>query len=755
MKNKNTAIIIFLVAFLCIWVYFIYFNTVFLPQKLKPRLVSFLTELFKQDVEIEKLSYDPFSGLSIHRLSVYDKIKDNAHTSLEVGKISFNPLFFPLIKNRVIIPAIKITSPKIYLKRRSDKTLNLWPLPAPQGAWVKIISPKIRVRKGEIYFSDESISPNYRKEILDLNINIDVGLTMEAKLSLEAKIPNAKQLATKLDLNGTYGINQKKLKIKVRTNSIILAEYRPYLENIGLIRSFRENQNADLLESVGALKNIFFESEIADNKLNVVKASFETLNSRFNILGTVKDLRSPVVALGVSCNEIRLQDLSNLFPRIKSILEIRGLASVDMQLERAAGQPLAIKANAAIKDGRARFSFLEEPLTNIKANLRFYENALVWQNLVFDFRKQSFASAGKIISFKNPELGFSLLSHDINLNAGADVNGNTVRINSLRGNFKTASFDIKGSADISDKKNPAFNLAFDIRANPKDLAPSLPKRFANLINKFKLNGFSNLSGLVNAKSANPRSWDMSVKVSSAEFSVYGLKLENLFLDIGQANKLLHIENATAFSYNGRIKLSLISNLELADPPFSIELNAENIDLAKLKTDISRIKDEDISGLVNITADGKGTLKDLNNLKAKGKVNIREGRLWELDLFKGLSEFLFLPSFHKVIFKEGSADFQIENKTVYTSNAILKSSDMDLFGEGSIGFDGRLDLALTTQLAAELMQGSKDIRRFTTVLSGNYLLVKVDGTLEEPKYHISSIPQEAIKNIKGYFSDKQK
>lgn len=143
MKKKNLFIAVSLFAFIFISASLIYINNVFLPQKVKAKLISGLEEYFQQKVEIQRLRYNLFKGLVIQGLSVYDKVKDADHTTLEAGEISFNPLFLPLVKNKIIIPVIWIDSPKIYLKYLPDKALNIQNLIAKKAevAPIKMVHP--------------------------------------------------------------------------------------------------------------------------------------------------------------------------------------------------------------------------------------------------------------------------------------------------------------------------------------------------------------------------------------------------------------------------------------------------------------------------------------------------------------------------------------------------------------------------------------------------------------------------------------
>jgi len=758
MKKKNIFIGITLLAFIFILASLIYINNILLPQKIKVKLITGLEEYFKQNVDIKNLRYGLFKGLRIQGLRVYEKIGAAKNTTLEIKEISLNPIALPLFNKKIIIPALTFNSPQIYLKYRKDKTFN-FPLlsakkPAQKTKW-DILIAKIRVRNGRIKFSDEFITPSYTKDISEIDISIDFNFKKEAKIFLQAKLEYSNRPPDKLQLSGLCSLEKKVLQANLKADTITLGEYAGCLKESGIAAWLNKPLAKNIIDQANFLKNLSAEFELSRNKLQIQKASFETMDAKFDLTGLLENFKSPKLSLNISAAEIKLQDLTGFWPNLKDKLKIQGLANIDLDLQVFPDKPFDIKGAAKIKDSQANTAYLKSPLTSVNCDIIFSKDELNWQNLTFDYKDEKFSSKGKIIDYKKPQIIFILASKLYNLNADLKTAGNSIKINSFKGFFKHTSFYIDGDIDISDRGNPLFNLNFDITTNPKEIAADLPDKFANLINEFRPDGICNLTGLLNTRSRSLRSWEINLKIASPEFSIYDFRLEDLFIEIEQANKLFKVTRASAAAYNGRIELNLLSNLAVADPPFNMEISASDIDLSKLKQDVGKWKEKDVSGMFSLTAESKGTLKDLNNLTSKGSASIKEGRLWELNLFKGLGEFLFLPSFKKVVFKEGSADFEIENQVIYSDNALFKSEGMKLLCQGNIGFDKKLQLLLTTEINPKLIGTSQDPRRFTTFLTGNFLLVRVDGTLDQPKYHISTIPQELLNDIKGYFLGKKK
>ncbi|MCM8763435.1 MAG: DUF748 domain-containing protein, partial [Candidatus Omnitrophica bacterium] len=366
MKKKNIIIVIVLLVFLFLSLGLIYLNNIFLPKVLKEKIIAGLEDYFQQDVQIQRLRYNLFKGLVIQDLSIYDKIKDTQHITLELKEICLNPLILPFSKNRVIIPLIRIDSPKIYLRYQKDKTLNLLPLftkkPSQKSRWMVLVA-KIRIQAGRIQFSDENILPPYKKELVDLDMGIDFGFKKEARFLLEAKIPNAHQLPSKINMAGAYDIAGKTLKVQLKSNSMILAEYKPYLENLGWTTSFRKIYGVDIIEQIGYLKDIYLDCTILKDKLNILQAKFEAVNARFNLSGSIQNFKSPNFSLNITSENLKLPDLIGLFPAWGDVLKIQGEMNLNMDIYSSSNKSLNAQGTVQIKDASIITPYLKSPLT--------------------------------------------------------------------------------------------------------------------------------------------------------------------------------------------------------------------------------------------------------------------------------------------------------------------------------------------------------------------------------------------------------
>jgi len=365
-------------------------------------------------------------------------------------------------------------------------------------------------------------------------------------------------------------------------------------------------------------------------------------------------------------------------------------------------------------------------------------------------------STGKLVDFNTPQITFGLTSNDLDMKTDIKIKDKSIRIITLAGKYLNSKFDVEGTIDTQDKNSPNLNMTLnEISLTPADIYAFLPSGLSENLKKIKLNGILNIKGTLYGRAKDYKNWNMSLKANSDIFSVYGLKFTGLNLDLDQKNGIISISRLTASGYSGFINVNFNSNLVPDVPPYLLKFNGSGIDLAKLKFDTG-LKDKDMAGLLNISADLRGNFKDPASLKGTGFISIKDGKLWQLNLLKGLGEFFLLPDYEKVMFKEALGEFDIRDKSVSTENLRLASDQLNLYCKGKLGFDGTLDFTLYTEVNKNLINDSADIRKFTTAILGNLsdaLTIKVSGTIQQPKYKVVPVATDLIKNITDFILGK--
>jgi hypothetical protein len=146
---------------------------------------------------------------------------------------------------------------------------------------------------------------------------------------------------------------------------------------------------------------------------------------------------------------------------------------------------------------------------------------------------------------------------------------------------------------------------------------------------------------------------------------------------------------------------------------------------------------------------RGIFADAGKLSGEGKIAVTEGRLWQLNLFKGLGVLIFTRDFSNVIFKEGHCDFDIFDKSIYTGELNLKSDLVDIYGPLKIGFDTSVNATFKAEFSDDAI--ASGFKKGITAAIGNYTLTEVTGTLKEPKYKTKADMENIVESIAERFS----
>jgi hypothetical protein len=409
--------------------------------------------------------------------------------------------------------------------------------------------------------------------------------------------------------------------------------------------------------------------------------------------------------------------------------------------------PLEINGSADIYSGQIQLPAFKEPFSNIKGTVNFTNNQLAWTNFSFAYKGTPFSSTGNLINFKEPKSNFELTSKELALRTDLYTKDKIINVRSCSGKYLGSQFLLKGSINTPDN---LWDIKGDLKIRLQDIQNLLPADASGLLKKIALSGTGLARGSLKGNIGDLKNLAAAVKFSSPSVSVYGLKMRGLYFTLTQKDGLLSLERFNARAYGGGVNLEFKMDLNTANSAYSSSLNLSEIDLAKLKLD-TKLKDKDLQGILNLKSQIQGNANSLDTLQGSGSCFIKNGKIWEINLFKGMGELILLPIYQKILFDRAEASFTIRNKNIHIANGFFGGKRMDLAGEGNIGFDGALDLEFQTEINEDLIKESPDLRKFTSAVIGNLLVIRIKGTLEKPEYKVVPATKELIKEIKRFFS----
>src|SRR3989338_6700337 len=286
-----------------------------------------------------------------------------------------------------------------------------------------------------------------------------------------------------------------------------------------------------------------------------------------------------------------------------------------------------------------------------------------------------------------------LKAPEMSLKSDLSLAGRQIQISKLDAKYKNSRLFLQGSLDTE------ANLQAQASIDLKGLDNPFLSQFQGQIKQINPQG--GITAKINLKGAlnNLNKSDIQADIYGPSLLAYGLKFENLSLNYGQSNGLSDISLRQLSFYEGSINANARINLDSENMPFWLEARVTGLKLEKLKND-TPIKKEDISGTLQAITKLNGFISgfgyrkpnqgplasDFDKLSGSGKILINQGRLWQLNLFKGMGELLFTKDFANIVFDEAYCEFFIKDKLLFTDNLLLKSNLVNLSGSAKIGFD---------------------------------------------------------------------
>lgn len=697
---KKILFIIF-ILFLLLSIGIIYLNKVFLPVKIRLLIIKTIEDLTQKNVALQSVQFSIFRGLVLRDLIIYDDT--NTIVSLKEGSCSF--FISPIFKKRIIIPSIRLRSLAIFLERRKDNTFNLEDLffRSAQNnkgrAGFRVIFNRVSIRESHITFKDNTFPETFIKNMENINLDLYLSLPNNVRFNLKSEIQATPVI--KLNASGEFIILKKQLISEISIQDFSPKEFVLYYQNLG----FAINQG--LMDS---LINLRFKDDI--------------LNLDIAVSG--KDL---VVSKGNLKTQLNIGTKANLKYNLK---------------EKQTG----LSGTIDILNANLKLEKITQAFEDIKGRIEFSRYGIIWPDLKFKYLGLGYKTQGRLSNFQRPNIQLGLYSKDLFINSNFLVDEKLIKLSKFSGRYLNSKFSCFGDIDTTDLAGLETNLSGRLNIDLKDIKGPL-KKFREELDEIKPQGLVdvefNLKGYIN----DIKSSAIQARVSSSSLSIFGLKAQGLLLNYNQMNGIMDIP-INLDLYDGRIEANVRMNLNSENLPFWLNADIQSIKIEKLKFDTS-LKDKDIKGALSAQIKINGFSNDISDISGAGKIFITDGNLWQLNLFKGLGSVLFVKDyFFNIIFNEGSCSFYIQDKYVFTNNLQLKSNVSDLIGQVKVGFDGSIDASLNVHILDDNVPLTGTFKDITTAIigeAGRFGVIKISGTLKEPRYKFQPAVVDIIKGLK--------
>lgn len=426
----------------------------------------------------------------------------------------------------------------------------------------------------------------------------------------------------------------------------------------------------------------------------------------------------------------------------------------------------------------------------LKTVFKYLENSLTFSKFDGRYKNTVFNLAGTYADFKDPALNikgtlltnlseilpyipkenyefFNKLDPAASLSADFEFKGKSKKqetwnlfLNKFQGKSGAVGMDLFGS--IADFKEPLLDIRGSLAATVDEIKKFLPAGQADLIAKNEVSGELSSKFVFKGKQKDQGTWQIDLITDSPRLQVKKLKFDDCHLETKFKDKFLTLPRITAAPYSGTLAANVVIDFNQQNPQYVVQLAVRDIDISKWKND-TEMRDKDLRGRFSANTELGGFGNNLETLKGNGQFQISDGKFWELPVFSGLANILYIPGVGKIAFGEAHGTFSITNKRIYTEDTVMSSQQMNLTGNGAVDFDGNLDFQITAVFDKGLLEVASPLGPLRDLLidkEGRYLgNINLGGTTKEPKFKINPLPLDKIlqnkffNNIKkGIFGD---
>ena len=257
----------------------------------------------------------------------------------------------------------------------------------------------------------------------------------------------------------------------------------------------------------------------------------------------------------------------------------------------------------------------------------------------------------------------------------------------------------------------------------------------------------------------------SPSINTADLPVdTGLKkpveLKNVEVNADLKGQDARLSNLSFQLFNGDAKAQGDMSLGSASPPFNGQVLIRGLQLKPILEALSPDSKLSMSGTAaaNLAFAGRGfSMPDLTKaLEGPGHVEVKEGKLEGVNLTEEAVALLkvagvSLDQAKATAFSTLETDFMIKQGIVNIQRLLADSHDFQATGNGTVGFDQRLNLAVNlnhTQAMSQKIAGLSSVARVAMKDGRLRLPLLITGTVQNPSY--AWIPKRSLESSKNRY-----
>lgn len=801
-------VIIFLIILAIIFSGVIYLNQAILPVKIKSLIINTIEKQTGKDVALKSLEFNIFKGLVLRDLVISDSEQvilstREASCAILIWPILKKQVIIPWINFKTPYMFLERRADKSF----NLQEIFAAALPGAKKSDFSVSVYKVNISSGTIIFQDNALPVKFKKELKNIQLSLRLGLPVSVKFDFKGEIPDNPPVL--INAWGEYKILNQELAGNIKVKGFAPQEFRAYYNDLGLglisglmdaqgqinfknrllhaeiaaqgnslvltkdklkvelnfglqtkadynleTKKFSFSGDCDIrqanisgLESLGDVNNLCGKFVFNERSLVADSLKAELLGMPFGANLEIKDFSAPVLNISTNLDLEYLAAIAKEKFNFAMISSAQGKAALSIKLQPLEEGAWQLQGSADITGAGLKLGKQNIPVENISATLHFSRQGLSWEDAKFKYQGIDYQANGQLSDFASPSIELKLSSQDLLLASAFDIAAKKIKISRVNGKYLDSVFSLDGNIDNFDSAKPQVDLNGKINLVLENLSKILDKQYP-AIKTVRPSGQLDMRFSLSGDVSDFKNCFIQAKLSSSSLSLYGLNSRDFSLDYLQEQRIAKILAVRIAFYDGVINASGAMNLDTANLPYHLQAQANGVKLEKLKMDTPS-RNKNISGTLHGEIKLSGFSNDLDKLSGAGNFQVNEGKLWELNLLQGLGKILFAKDFASIMLADCSGAFLVKDKFIYTDNLKLNSNFTDLSGTFKIGFDGSLDAALNVQINSEMVPLSGTLKDLTTAIvgqAGKFGVIKISGTLGQPKYVFKPAVTNIIKGL---------
>ena len=249
--------------------------------------------------------------------------------------------------------------------------------------------------------------------------------------------------------------------------------------------------------------------------------------------------------------------------------------------------------------------------------------------------------------------------------------------------------------------------------------------------------------------------DMRFHVAGGPFHFWRFNLPDLVADVHWEGDRVAITNAIGSFYQGRLTGNLVALLQ-PDGSANLSFNTAvtNVNLKLLVLDTIPTTNR-IEGLLHGRLDiAHANSADWKSWNGSGRLNMRDGLLWELPMLSILSPVLntFVPGLGNNRASAATGSFTIDRSVMHTEDLVIVANPAHLAYRGTLDFDWNVN----TRVVAEILPGAPIVGPILNLVIApvaKALEFKITGTLGNPVLEPVYIPKFLLPILRPFHTIK--